>query len=826
MTAMAEPRSPTPAPTPAARAPSASPYGAPSAQNRVPAVDAGLLRALDRLEAEDAAGALPRPRDPGLFLDAASRLTGRLALEMLESAIASRHLDFEARAMKARGEGYYTIGSTGHEANAALAAATRPTDPALLHYRSGAFFAQRAKERPGETPTFDILLSLAASSEDPISGGRHKVFGSATLAIPPQTSTIASHIPKALGLAVGLERARALGRAAPYPGDAIVLCTMGDASVNHATAQAGFHAARWFAYQGIPAPVLFVSEDNGIGISTDTPAGWVRAAFSEGPRGPDGAPLLAFFEGDGRSLASSFAACRAAARHVRETRRPAFLRLATVRLMGHAGSDVETTYRTLAEMEAVEASDPLVAFVEEVCRAGFIRPSEVRAVYEETRERVAALAREASRRPKLESVAEITAPLAPLDEAAVMAEARRPADPAERARLFGGEANLPERSARPKHLGALVPQALLDLGARYPDLCIFGEDVAKKGGVYHATADLQKRLGALRVFDTLLDETTILALGMGLAQAGLLPSPEIQYLAYVHNALDQLRGEACSLQFFSNDRFRNPMVVRIAGLGYQKGFGGHFHNDNSTAALRDIPGLIVACPSRGDDHAMMARTLFAAARVAGRVSVLLEPIALYMQKDLFAKDDEGWCCRYPEEGRAAEIGRARCVRLRAGVAGAGAGGGGGARGSGGAGGGIGEFLEDVTDGEGAEGDALTIVTYGNGVFLSAQAARTLEAEHGVRARILDLRWLRPLDEAAILRHARATRRVLVVDEGRRSGGVAEPVLAVIAEGAPAGAVAAARVAGADTYIPLAAAALLCMPSVAEVVEAARRLVRG
>ncbi len=136
------------------------------------------------------------------------------------------------------------------------------------------------------------------------------------------------------------------------------------------------------------------------------------------------------------------------------------------------------------------------------------------------------------------------------------------------------------------------------------------------------------------MFNTLLDETIILGLAQGFANMGMLPVPEIQYLAYFHNACDQIRGEAASLQFFSNNQYRNPMVVRIAGLGYQRGFGGHFHNDNSIAALRDIPGLVVGCASRGDDAAMMLRTLAALAKVDGRVTVFLEPIALYMTKDL------------------------------------------------------------------------------------------------------------------------------------------------------------------------------------------------
>ncbi len=141
---------------------------------------------------------------------------------------------------------------------------------------------------------------------------------------------------------------------------------------------------------------------------------------------------------------------------------------------------------------------------------------------------------------------------------------------------------------------------------------------------------------------------------------GMLPMPEIQYLAYFHNACDQIRGEACSLQFFSNDQYRNPMVMRIASLGYQHGFGGHFHNDNSITALRDIPGLVVGCPSRGDDAAMMLRTMTALAKVDGRVCAFLEPIALYMTKDLLrSRATAGWLTAYPTPDQALVLGEER-----------------------------------------------------------------------------------------------------------------------------------------------------------------------
>src|SRR4029079_4759170 len=201
--------------------------------------------------------------------------------------------------------------------------------------------------------------------------------------------------------------------------------------------------------------------------------------------------------------------------------------------------------------------------------------------------------------------------------------------------------SLPEVCVMPtaRTLAGCLNAALADELGRRPELIVFGEDVARKGGVYNVTHDLQRRFGAGRVFDTLLDETSILGIAQGAAHIGLLPMPEIQYLAYLHNALDQIRGEAASLQFFSQGQFRNPMVVRVPGLAYQKGFGGHFHNDNSVGALRDIPGVVLAVPARGDDAARMLRGCVAMAKENGRVVVFLEPIALYHEKDLNADDD-------------------------------------------------------------------------------------------------------------------------------------------------------------------------------------------
>ncbi|MEP6511020.1 MAG: thiamine pyrophosphate-dependent enzyme [Dokdonella sp.] len=697
-------------------------------------------------------------------------------LDLFESQLVSRHLDLMARVLRVQNKVFYTIGSSGHEGNAMIARLTRHTDPAFLHYRSGAFMAERFRKLPDMDPIIDSALSFAASKDDPASGGRHKVWGSKPLWVLPQTSTIASHLPKALGTAIAIEQGKRIGHALPIPDDSIAICSFGDASSNHATAQTAFNTAQWTAYQKLPAPVLFVCEDNGIGISVKTPGGWIANAFKH----RDG---LDYFHADGLDLATGYEQVARAVYHCRTTRRPTFLHLRTTRIMGHAGTDFEIEWRSVEELVAVEAGDPLLRSAAIALESGLYTKDSLRAKYEDIRKKCFAAAAEADRRPKLTELADVIAPLAPYTQGLVEAEAQRTDYAGKRIVVFGSAEKLPEKLP-PRHLAIQINNALHDLFCKYPQALLFGEDVAQKGGVYTVTRGLHKTFKNARVFNTLLDETMILGLAQGFANMGLLPIPEIQYLAYFHNACDQIRGEAASLQFFSNDQYRNPMVVRIAGLGYQRGFGGHFHNDNSIAALRDIPGLVVGCASRGDDAATMLRTLAALAKVDGRVTIFLEPIALYMTKDLYEAGDGKWLTSYPSPDQAMPLGEGRI------------------------------YNEDAGD--------LVIFTYGNGVPMSLRAAREIEAKFGWKSRVVDLRWLVPLNESFIGKQAESAKRIVIVDEGRHSAGVGEGIITAIAE-AGHGAKPFKRVVGVDTYTPLAGAALLVLPGEADIVAAAESL---
>ncbi|WP_089004185.1 thiamine pyrophosphate-dependent enzyme [Micromonospora rifamycinica] len=912
-------------------------------------------------------GALPEPErrcDPAQPVRPGAALTGRQLLALFDAQVTSRQLDLAGRWLRSFDEGFYTIGSAGHEANAAVAAALRPTDPALLHYRSGAFYCLRAAQASGSfpgggtpaegvpdrdadadpattaphpdgvpvaghfsdgvavspppagpvtyrvgadgtaepvprhrpTPTApgpvpavtdpaqtsastdptsasadpadpastdpdltdpastgpghtgpgdvtpagaadrgaaagtpsapadrpvpapatgpaerppgdrdeweqayaeaarDVLSGMVASARDPIAGGRHKVFGRADLAVVPTTSTIASHLPRAVGLGLAVERLRRIDTAgrrddpagpprSPWPRDAIVVCSFGDASVNHASATAAFNTAGWYDHTGLRIPVLFVCEDNGLGISVRSPDGWVERTLRARPG-------VRYFTVDGTDPVAAYTVAAEAAGWVRRHRRPAVLHLRTVRLLGHAGADAERAYRSTAEIAADEARDPVLATARLLVEAGVATGEELLARYDEQGWQVRRTAEEVLDEPKLATPAEVVAPLSPrrpLRVATAVARAAERAagpDAASRAEAFGGK---PPELAGPLTLAQSINAALADGMLSHPQLAVFGEDVAAKGGVYGVTKGLRERFGAARVFDTLLDETSVLGLGLGAGLAGMLPVPEIQYLAYLHNAEDQLRGEAATMQFFSQGAFRNPMVVRVPGLAYQEGFGGHFHNDNSVAVLRDVPGLVVAVPARPDDAAPLLRTCLAAAVVDGTVSVFLEPIALYHTRDLYEPGDGEWMGPYTEPGAWAAghvpIGRARVY-------------------------GVGS-AEDIT-----------IVTFGNGVRMSLRAASTL-ADEGIGSRVVDLRWLAPLPVADLIREASATGRVLVVDETRRSGGVGEGILATLVDAGYVGA--ARRVAAVDSFVPLGPAARQVLVSEDAITQGARTL---
>ncbi|GAB1690216.1 transketolase C-terminal domain-containing protein [Krasilnikovia sp. M28-CT-15] len=755
----------------------------------------------------DAVTALSRPssrRTPDEPVRDGADLTGAQARQLFDAQLTSRHLDLAARWLRSFNEGFHPVGAAGREGSAAVAAALRADDPALLHERSVGFYCARAaaaaRTSPATVPTGvapapatgaaadetddqprdpfveaarDVLRSVVASASEAMSGGRHQALGRADLHIVPTTSAAAGHLPRAVGLAFGLTRSDELdGVDCPWPTDAIVVASVRAAAIDHADAVAALNTAGQHDHAGQRLPLLVVCEDDGPGRAAGKPTGWIADMLRSRPG-------LRYTAADGCDLVATYEAAAEAAAWVREHRRPAVLHLSMVALLRRAGAEPGRAAngipaaRTPADRLAEDlARDPLVDTARLLVEAGLAGPDELVARYDEVGWQVRKVAEEVLGEPKLTTAAEVVAPLAPrrpVRVARTVADAAARAagaGAAARAAAFGGR--VPEQ-AGPLTLAQTVSAALTDALLAAPGALVFGDAVTARGG-YGITGNLRERFGPARVFDTPGDETSVLGLGLGAGLAGLLPIPQIRHLAHLHHAASQLRGEAATLPFLSAGGLRNPLVVRVAGFAHGQPSGEHVTDDQAVAALRDVPGLVVAVPVRPADAAPMLRSCLAAAAVDGSVCVYLEPIGLYHTRDLHQPGDNEWLSPYapPRDWAAGHvpIGRARTYLVGA-------------------------------------GEDLTMLTFGNGVRMSLRVAARL-AEEGYGARVVDLRWLNPLPIADLVREAKATGRVLIVDETRRSGGVGEGVLAALVDGGFEGA--ARRIAAADSFIPLGPAA--------------------
>jgi len=221
------------------------------------------------------------------------------------------------------------------------------------------------------------------------------------------------------------------------------------------------------------------------------------------------------------------------------------------------------------------------------------------------------------------------------------------------------------------------------------------------------------------------------------------------------------------------------MVIRIAGLAYQRGFGGHFHNDNSFAVFRDIPGLIVACPSNGQEAVTLLRECHRLAREEGRVVIFLEPIALYSVKDLHDNGDAAMSFTYPPVDELTPFGKV-------GVEG--------------------------------KGKDVAIISYANGAYLSRRAIKRLKAEHGIKTRLIDVRWLKPLPIDAIVKAVKGAKNILIVDECRTTGSMSEELITGLMECGVD--VPMVRITAEDSFIPLGPAAYCVLPSETDIIDAA------
>lgn len=706
------------------------------------------------------ANPFPSPRS-GLELNASACGIDRgLASHLLQSMITTRVSHNVSRRAAITGTVYYTIGPGGHEAISGVAAALRPTDPAILHYRDTAFQVQRALQAGDSEMLRKLMRSYTVSSLDSCTGGRHKALGDKLLNIIPSTSTISSHFPRVAGLAASLPLVKHLRLAATYPMDSVVVGCGGDASINHASFVTAVNFLK-YSHQAlrIKIPCLLVVSDNGIGISVSTPTGWVQNALSS--------TGLGYFRADGTNVYDVYSKSVQAANSARSGI-PTFLHMQCSRLFNHAGSDAGA-YQTPAEIEAHIKADPLPTTMHLWVRDGLATKEEIQQMYMDTVTQTEAMLHEVSQEPKLKTLEEVMASLVPRG---------------------GTPRAMPPGTAtdvRPliykQHITRVLDEALTE----DPSVVLVGQDIGKKGGNYGVTDNLQKKFGQWRVRDSLLDETSILGIGCGFALNGLLPVVEICYLAYIHNAIDQLRGEAATMSFFSNGQYRNGFMIRVAGGGLTE-FGGHFHNENSLAPLLDIPGIVVLYPSNGPDYVRYFRKCRDLCQ-EGRVVVLVEPIKAYALRQFGAKSIN-WAFAYPARNEILELGAIQRY------------------------------------GNGTDKN-LAIATYGNGVVLSLEAQRILKDEHGIECTILEQSTLRGGDEDAFPKALSEFKHVLFADECRNKGAICHEVISLLTTRFPKPDRRVGIVTAADCLIPLGQAAHVpgLYLSEARIVSAAMELLK-
>jgi len=487
-------------------------------------------------------------------------------------------------------------------------------------------------------------------------------------------------------------------------GDAMAVVLGGDASV----ATNGFWAALTIATTQ-KLPMLFYVEDNQYGISVpstyQTPGGNIA-------RNLESFANLHVLSGDGTQPAEAARLMSMAVAHVRARKGPALLRLTVPRLQGHSFQDTQT-YKSDEFVASEWARDPLPKLKSYLVGA-LLSESEWIAIEAEA--------------------------AAAVEQARAAAEARGVADPQTVLHNVFFESEMQKVGGQWTH--GYVPPSSTDTpnpeGQRInmvtairrtldheleinPRVLLFGEDIGPKGGVHAVTLGLQDKYGIERVFDTSLSEEGIVGRAVGMALAGLMPVPEIQFRKYAEPALEQI-NDCGTMRWRTNNRFAAPMVLRIPG-GFFK-VGDPWHSQTNEVQFVHNPGWLVAVPSNAEDAVGLLRK-----GLRGN-----DPVIFFEHRSML---DDSWARRpYPGDDYVLPFGRARKTR---------------------------------------EGESITIVTWG------AMVPRCEEAAKDVSADVIDLRTLMPWDREMVLDSVRRTRRCLIVHEDLRTGGFGAEIAAVVAD---------------------------------------------
>ena len=637
----------------------------------------------------------------------------------------SRRLDDREIQLKRQNKIYFQISSAGHEAvTAATALLLRPgVDWIYPYYRDRALCLML-----GVTP-LETLLQAVGAKDDPSSGGRQMPshWGHNKWNIVNRSSCTGTQFVQAVGAAEATlyyerhSKALAQAKRAPlgefvsHEADEIVYVSSGDG----ATSEGEFFESLNVACAK-RLPMFYLIEDNGYAISVPVE---VQTAGGSIARLVKGFPGLHISDCDGTDPLESYAVCKEAIQYVRERRGPALVHAKVTRPYSHSLSDDEKLYKTPEERETEARRDPLSKFSLFLVREGLMDQKEIEALEGEVDREV----REA---------ADQALAAEPPEVPSIMVNVYSPdVDPT--SAVFAAE---PHPHGAPKTMVEMVAATLMDEMSRDERITVFGEDVADasreetlrevkgKGGVFKATAGLQRKYGADRVFNTPLAEASIVGRAIGMATRGLKPVAEIQFFDYIWPAMMQIRDELCVLRWRSNGTFKAPAVLRVAIGGYLTG-GAVYHSQSGESIFTHCPGLRVVMPSTALDVAGLLRT-------AIRCD---DPVMFLEHKHLYRQPYNR--SEYPGPDFTIPFGKAKVVK---------------------------------------EGSQASIITYGAVVHRAEVAAAALERE-GISVEIVDLRSLSPYDWDAIAATVRKNHRVIVAYEDMLSWGYGAEIAARIGE---------------------------------------------
>jgi len=691
----------------------------------------------------------------------ATKLTKELLVEAYRMVYMSRRVDDKEIQLKRQNRAFFQISGVGHETIGVAAA---------LHLKAGYdWFYPYYRDRAlclqlGVTP-YDMFLGSVGAQDDPASGGRQMPshWSSKKLHIVSQSSPTGTQILQAVGAAEGSQYFELVKEAAElakgFHADEAVYVSLGDG----ASSEGEFwESLNWAC--GSRLPVFYVVEDNGYAISVPVD---VQTAGGSISRLVKSFPHLLVLECDGTDFPESYEAAGKAVEYVRQRKGPALIHAHVIRPYSHSLSDDERLYKSDEVRQEEARRDPLTRLANLLRQEEWVSEKALKEIE-------AGVDRE-------------------IREAVDQALAAEPAPPNTVLRFLCSPTVDPTSSqfdqpakfhGEPKTMVDLINAALRDEMARDPRVVVFGQDVADcshenelpkvkgKGGVFKVTHGLQRHFGSARCYNSHLAEASIVGRAMGMATRGLKPVVEIQFFDYIWPAMMQIRDEALTLRWRSNNDFSCPFVIRAPIGGYLAG-GAIYHSQSGESIFTHLPGLRVVMPATALDANGLLRT---AIRCDDPV-LFLEPKHLYRQTHNRAP--------YPGRDYMIPFGKARLVQ---------------------------------------EGTTLTIVTYGSLVHLAVQSLKPLEQE-GIQPEILDLRSLNPYDWELIAASVKKTNRVLVLHEDNISWGYGAEIAARIADelfeflDAPV-----RRLAAKDVYVPyhpvLEDAVL---PQPADIVRAARAL---